>query len=86
MLLFQMKTNLNKGNLVNYVLDNAYNDPASYRNIYKSNSLHLNVLTNKFVTKTTYYEKKEDHTEADQKNNFIDFKIPIYLQDISDFL
>ena len=31
-------------------------------------------------------KKKDDHTEADQKNHFIDFKIPIYLRNISDFL
>ena len=30
-------------------------------------------------------KKKDDHTEADQKNHFVDFKIPIYLRDISDF-
>ena len=50
----------------------------------KSNSLNLNIANNKFITKETY-EKKDDHTEADQKNHFVDFKIPIYLRDISDF-
>ena len=32
------ETNLNRANLVNYVLNNSYNSPASYRNILKSNS------------------------------------------------
>ena len=51
----------------------------------KSNSSNLNITNNKFITKETYYEKKDDHTEADQKNHFVDFKIPIYLRDFSDF-
>ena len=79
------ETNLNRANFVNYILNNSYDSPASYRNISKSNSLCLNITNNKFITKDTYYEKKDDHTEADQKNHFIDFKIPIYLRDISDF-
>ena len=55
------ETNLNRANLVNYVLNNAYNNPASYRNILKSNSLTLNITNNKFITKDTYYEKKRSY-------------------------
>ena len=33
----------------------------------KSNSLNLNITNNKFITKETYYVKKDEHTEADQK-------------------
>ena len=61
------ESNLNRAILVNYVLNNSYNSPASYRNILKSNSLNLNITNNKFITKETYYEKKDDHTEADKK-------------------
>ena len=43
------ETNLNRADLVNYVLNNSYNSPASYRNIMKSNSLNLNIKNNKFI-------------------------------------
>ena len=32
------EVNLNRANLVNYVLNNSYSSPVSYRNISKSNS------------------------------------------------
>ena len=79
------KTNLNKANLINYVLINSYNSPASYKNILKSSSLTLNIANKKFITKDTNYEKKMIILKLIKKNHFIDFKIPIYLRDISDF-
>ena len=46
---------VNRSSLVNYVLNNAYNDPTSYRNISKAISTGLNITDNQFITKDTYY-------------------------------
>ena len=62
------ETNVNRSNLVNYVLNNSYNDPIQYRNIAKSTQLTLNITNNLFITKDTYYTKLDDHTEADKKS------------------
>ena len=79
------ETNINRSNLINYVLNNSYNDPNQYRNIAKSTQSTLNITNNLFITKDTYYTKLDDHTEADKKNHFIDFKFGIWPKDISDF-
>ena len=79
------ETNINRSNLVNYVLNNSYNDPTQYRNITKSNQSTLNITNNLFITKDTYYTKLDDHNEANKKNHFIDFNFGIWLKDISDF-
>ena len=79
------ETNINRSNLINYVLNNAYNDPTQYRNVSKSTQSTLNITNNLFITKDTYYTKLDDHTEADKKNHFIDFKFGIWLKDIPDF-
>ena len=55
------ETNLNRANLVNYVLNSSCNSPASYRNILESNSLTLNITNNKFISKDTYYEKRRSY-------------------------
>ena len=39
---------VNRSALVNYVLNNAYNDPTSYRNISKAISTGLNITDNQF--------------------------------------
>ena len=54
-----------------------------YRNIKKASSDSLNITNNKFITKDTYFTKQEDSDE--EKNDFIDFEIPIFLKDISSF-
>ena len=46
---------VNRSSLVNYVMNNAYNDPTSYRNISKTISTGLNISENQFITKDTYY-------------------------------
>ena len=52
-----------------------------YRNIKKASSDSLNITDNKFITKDTCFTKQEDSDE--EKNNFVDFKIPIFLKNIS---
>ena len=66
---------------MNFILNNSYNSPSSYRNIRKSNQ--LNITNNKSISKETYFDKQEDEDEI--KPHYITFKIPIFLKDISDF-
>ena len=69
---------------MNFILDNSYNSPSSYRNIRKLNQDTLNITNNQFISKETYFNKQEDEDEI--KPHYITFKIPIFLTDISDFL
>ena len=77
------ESNIHRSNLVNFILNNSYNSPFSYRNIRKSNQDTLNITNNKFITKETYFTKRED--EDVTKPLYITFKIPIFLKDISDY-
>ena len=77
------ESNIHRSNLVNFILNNSYNSPSSYRNIRKSNQDTLNITSNKFITKETYFTKREDEDET--KPHYITFKIPIFLKDISDY-
>ena len=77
------ENNINRSSLIDYVLDNSQSESLIYRNIKKASSDSLNIIDNKFITKDTYFAKQEDSVE--EKNHFIDFKIPIFLKDISSF-
>ena len=50
---------VNRSSLVNYVLNNAYNDPTSCRNISKAISSGLNITDNQFITIYNIDEVKE---------------------------
>ena len=75
---------VNRSSLVNYVINNSFNDPTSYRNISKAISTGLNVLENQFITKDTYYSPQDDE-DTTNKFYYINFEIPIFLKDISEF-
>ena len=77
------ESNIHRSNLVNFILNNSYNSPSSYRNIRKSNQDALNISNNKFITKKTYFNKQED--KDDTKPHCITFEISIFLKDISDY-
>ena len=77
------ESNIHRSNLVNFVLDNSYNSPSSYRNIRKSNQDTLNIINNKFITKETYFNEENDEDKI--KPHYITFKMPIFLRDISDY-
>ena len=77
------ESNIHRSNLVNFISNNSYNSPSSYRNIIKSNQDTLNITNNKFITKETYFTKRGDEDEI--KPHYITFKIPIFLKDISDY-
>ena len=55
---------VNRSSLVNYVLNTAYNDPTSYRNISKAISTGLNITDNQFITKDTYYSPQDDDEDT----------------------
>ena len=76
------ESNIYRINLVNFLLNNSYNSPFSYKNIRKSNQDALNITNNKFITKETYFNEQNDDDET--KPHYITFKIPIFLKDISD--
>ena len=75
---------VNRSSLVNYVLNNASNDPTSYRNVSKAISTGLNITDNQFITKDTYYSQDDDE-DTSNKFHYINFEIPIFLKDISSF-
>ena len=77
---------VNRSSLVNYVLNNSYNDPTSYRNISKAIPTGLSITDNHFITKDTYYSPQDDDDEdTTNKFHYINFEIPIFLKDISKF-
>ena len=77
------ESNIHRSNLVHFILNNSYNSPSSYRNIRKSNQDTLNITNNKFITKETYFTKREDKDEI--KPHYITFKISIFFKDIPDY-
>ena len=79
------ETYVNRSSLVNYVMNNAYNDPTSYRNVSKAISTGLNITENQFITKDTYYSPQDDDEDTSNKFHYINFEIPIFLKDISEF-
>ena len=76
---------VNRSALVNYVSNNAYNDPTDYRNISKAISSGLNITDNQFITKDIYYSPQDDDEDTSNKFHYINFEIPIFLKDISEF-
>ena len=77
------ENNVNRSALIDFILNNSYNDSIPYRNLNKADSDSLNIIDNKFITKETYFSKQED--DDDEENHFIDFEIPIFLKEISSF-
>ena len=49
---------VNRSSLVNYVINNSYNDPTSYRNVSKAISTGLNITENQFITKDTLFSSR----------------------------
>ena len=47
--------NVNRSDLIDFVLDNPQSEPLMYRNIKKVSSDGLNTTNNKFITKDTYF-------------------------------
>ena len=76
---------VNRSSLVNYVLNNSYINPTSYRNISKATSTGLNIIDHQFITRDTYYTPQDEEEETSNKFHYVNFEIPIFLKDISEF-
>ena len=63
-------------------MNNAYNDPTSYRNISNAISTGLNISENQFITKDTYYSPQDYDEDTSNKFHYINFEIPIFEFDI----
>ena len=79
------ESHVNRSSLVNYVLNNSYINPTSYRNMSKATSTGLNIIDHQFITRDTYYSPQDDEEETSNKFHYVNFEIPIFLKDISEF-
>ena len=83
------EVNINRSSLVNYILNNSKNDYTDYRNIElnTSNAEDLTIKYNPFISKETYIRNSDVSEDDDisDKFHYVNFKIPIFLKDISDF-
>ena len=83
------ETNINRSSLVNYILNNSKNDYTDYRNLEINNSSaeDLTIKYNPFISKETYVRNSDvgEDDDISDKFHYVNFKIPIFLKDISDF-
>ena len=83
------ETDLNRSSLVNYILNNSKDNYADYRNLEINNSSaeDLTIKYNPFISKETYVRNSDISEDDDisDKFHYVNFKIPIFLKDISDF-
>ena len=80
------ESNVNRSSLVNYILNNGKDDYADFRSLEINTSTEedLTITDNQFVSKATYYPPSGE-VVPDDKFHYINFKIPIFLKDISEF-
>ena len=57
------ENSVNRSALIDYILNNSFNDSISYRNLTKASSDGLDIMNNKFITKDTYFTKQENSDE-----------------------
>ena len=83
------EVNINRSSLVNYILNNSKNDYTDYRNLEINNSSaeDLTIKYNPFISKETYVRNSDvgENDDISDKFHYVNFKIPIFLKDISDF-
>ena len=81
------EVNINRSSLVNYILNNSKNDYTDYRNleINISSAEDLTIKYNPFISKETYVRNVGENDDISDKFHYVNFKIPIFLKDISDF-
>ena len=83
------EVNINRSSLVNYILNNSKNDYTDYRNleINESSAEDLTIKYNPFISKENYVRNSDvgEDDDISDKFHYVNFKIPIFLKDISDF-
>ena len=81
--------NINRSSLVNYILNNGKDSHTDYRNleINDSSAEDLTIKYNPFISKETYVRNSDigEDDDISDKFHYVNFKIPIFLKDISDF-
>ena len=82
------EANVNRSSLVNYILNNAKDSYSDYRNL-EINDSAAEDLTIKypFISKETYIRNSDidDDDDIIDKFHYVNFKIPVFLKDISEF-
>ena len=73
--IISIENDINRSNLVNYILNNGKFYPISHMNLNKASGT-LSIINNQFITNKNYSKDKA-------KKHELTFKIPIYLKDIS---
>ena len=83
------EVNINRSSLVNYILNNGKDSHTDYRNLELNNSSaeDLTIKYNPFISKETYVRNSDigEDDDISDKFHYVNFKIPIFLKDISDF-
>ena len=83
------EVNINRSSLINYILNNSKNDYTDYRNLElnTSSAEDLTIKYNPFIFKETYIRNSDidENDDISDKFHYVNFKIPIFLRDISDY-
>ena len=83
------EVNINRSSLVNYILNNSKNDYTDYRNLEINDSAaeDLTIKYNPFISKESYIRNSDigENDDISDKFHYVNFKIPIFLKDISEF-
>ena len=82
------EADVNRSSLVNYILNNAKDDHTDYRNLEVNTSTKedLNITDYQFISKETYFRPTgEDDEDTSDKFHYVNFKIPIFLKDMTEF-
>ena len=81
------EADVNRSAIINYILNNGKSDYADYRNleINTSTGEDLTIKDNLFISKETYIRPNDiaDGDDISDKFHYVNFKIPIFLKDIS---
>ena len=84
------EVDVNRSSIINHILNNGKNDYADCRNlkINTSTGVDLTIKDNQFISKETYIRASDiaDGEDISDKFHYVNFKIPISLKDISEFL
>ena len=83
------EANVNRSSLINYILNNAKDSYADYRNLEINDSAAEDLTTkyNPFIFKETYIRNSDicEDDDISAKFHYVNFKIPVFLKDISEF-
>ena len=83
------EVNINRSSLVNYILNNSKDSYLDYKNLEINDSAaeDLTIKYNPFISKETYIRNSDIAKDDDisDKFHYVNFKIPIFLKDISEF-